>query len=51
MKEHIQELILPKDIFYQFVDKKVVGLMSQYSLLGGHTNQASIFSLHKMKMS
>ena len=44
MKKHIWQFILPKGSFFcQFVGKKVVGLMRQYSLLAGDANYVSIF--------
>ena len=40
-----------KGCFWQFVDRKVVGLMQKYYLLAGDINQVSIFSLRKIKMN
>ena len=40
VKKHINQFILPvSDFFCQLVDRKVMGLMSKYSLPAGDTNQ------------
>ena len=50
MKKYIQQFILLKVIsFFQFVDRKVVGLMSKYYLYAADTTQVSIFFLIKDK--
>ena len=52
MKKYIKQFILPVgSFFFEFLDRKVVGLMPKYSLLPGDTNQDPFFSLNKIKMS
>ena len=43
MKKHISQFILPKGVFCQFVDKKVVSLVPKCYLLAGDTSQVSTF--------
>ena len=40
-----------RDLFCQFVDRKVTRLGPYYYLFAGDTSQVSIFSLHKIKMN
>ena len=52
MEKHVQQFVLIVGSFFcQFVDMKVVGSMPWNSLLTRDTNQAYIFSWHKIKMS
>ena len=51
MKKTYLAVHFTKGCSYQFVDKKVVGLMPKYYPLAGDTSQVSIFSLRKIKMS
>ena len=54
MKKHIYQFILPKRVFRQFVDRKVVGLNAKILPACSNardTSLISIFSLRKIKMS
>ena len=52
MKEHIKQFILPKGVFYQFVDRNALRIKCQsITYLLDAQARFLFFSLHKIKMS